>query len=49
MFLALLQETTQQPVNTLPLRIGAVIALVIIVAIIILRRKRKKTKVEDEF
>ena len=49
MFFALLQETTQQQPNTLPLRIGALVGIVIIVAIIILRRKKKKTKVEDEF
>jgi len=50
MFWAFLQETTQpQPVNTLPLRIGALAGIVIIVVIIILRRKKKKTKVEDEF
>ena len=49
MFLAFLfQETTQQP-NTMPLRIGALVALVVIVAIIILRRKKKKKNVEDEF
>lgn len=49
MFLALLQETTQ-PVNTTPIRIGALAGMVIIVAIIILRRKKKKAKkVEDEF
>jgi hypothetical protein len=50
MFWAVLQETTQpQPVNTVPLRIGALIGIVIIIFIIILRRKKKKTKVEDEF
>ena len=49
MILALLQETAQQPVNTMPLRIGALIGIVVIVAIIILRRKRKKTKAQDEF
>ena len=48
MFFALLQETTQQP-NTMPLRIGALVALVVIVVVIILRRKKKKSKVEDEF
>jgi hypothetical protein len=49
MFFAFLQETTQQPVNTTPLKIGCLVALVIIVAIIILRRKKKKKKVEEEF
>ena len=44
----LLQETTEQP-NTMPIRIGALIGIIIIVAIIFMRRKKKKTKVEDEF
>ncbi len=48
MIFALLQETASPEPNTLPLKIGCLIGIVIIVAIIIMRRKKKK-KVEDEF
>lgn len=48
MIFALLQETTSPEPNTLPLKIGCLIGIVIIVAIIIMPRKKMK-KVEDEF
>jgi hypothetical protein len=49
MLWAFLQETAEQPVNTMPVRIGALVGIVVIVAIIIMRRKKKKKKVEEEF